>query len=67
MPALGDKEYSGGDKSLSIMVTVKRVAHTYFIMRARWLCQSEIRACQFLDDVSFNDNGFQRMAGVISS
>ena len=67
MPALGDKDYSGGDKSLSIMVTVKRVAQTYFIMRASWLCQSEIRTCQFLDDAFFNDSGFQRMAGVISS
>ena len=66
-PALCDKDYSGGDMSLSIMVRVKRVAHTCFIIWACWICQSEIRTCQFLDDVSFNDSGFQRMAGVISS
>ena len=63
----GNEDYSGGDKSLSIMVRVKRVAQTYFIIWASWPCQSEIRTCQFLDDVSFNDSGFQRMAGVISS
>ena len=63
----GNEDYSGGDKSLSIMVRVKRAAHTYFITWASWLCQSEIRTCQFLDDAFFNDSGFQRMAGVISS
>ena len=63
----GNEDYSGGDKSLSIMVRVKRVAQTYFITWASWLCQSEIRTCQFLDDASFNDSGFQRMAGVIST
>ena len=67
VPVPGIKDYSDGDKSLLIMVRVKRVAQTYFIMRASWLCQSEIRTCQFLDDASFNDSGFQRMAGVISS
>ena len=63
----GDEDYGGGDISLLIMVGVKRVAQTCFIMRASWLCQSEIRTCQFLDDASFNDSGFHRMAGVISS
>ena len=66
-PALCDKDYSGGDISLSIMVRVIRVAQRYFITWASWLCQSEIRTCQFLDDASFNDSGFQRMAGAIST
>ena len=63
----GNEDYSGGDKSLLIMVRVKQVAQTYFITWASWLCQSEIRTCQFLDDAFFNDSGFQRMARVISS
>ena len=33
----GNEDYSGGDKSLSIMVRVKRVAQTYFIT---WLAGS---------------------------
>ena len=63
----GNEDYSGGDKSLSIMVRVKRVAQTYFITWASWPCQSEIRTCQFLDGAFFNDSGFQGMARVISS